>query len=70
MGERLEDTIDALDVRGKEFIAILDIMARKVASLRNQEGALPYDLFVSAAELAGVNICIEVIVSDAKGIYI
>ncbi len=63
----VEGYIHSLDPRGAEFAQIFGIMAQSVATLRNEAGRVPYEVFLASLELTGVYPCIEVIVTDKEG---
>ena len=52
--QKLISSIEALDPKGDAFSQVAQVIARKTAELRRQEGRVPYELFISSLELSGI----------------
>ncbi len=67
-GEREEgvtkDYLQSLDPKSPEFYDVASIVAKKTAGLRQEEGKIPYELFLASVEMLGLSPCIEVIIFD------
>ncbi len=62
----LASQVRSLEPTSPEFSQVLKALAEKTAAIRRDEGKVPYEVFISTLELAGIYPAIEVIVFDKK----